>query len=190
MVAAAVTTWTAQTVEFNGRLTMPRRPTLALLFALFGAFLFFLTLDVGSVLGTLWKSIVLPLSLVPFLPVWALYWITFVLALLAGTFGIEVTHGDCDLYIRARCFFRGSAGRPGEQPHPVGRVEWARNRPPPRRVVSARADGMGYGESGLKAGGVNPELRLLKAIVRTEAPLRRRSNVISWLLKSQRPTSP
>lgn len=110
VVVVAVTTWTAQTFEFNsrwlGRLTNPRRPTLVLLFTLFGAFLFFLMLDAASVPGALWKPIVLPASLVPFLPVWALYAATYPVALIGGVVGIEFG-GTATLLVRTVVLFGG-----------------------------------------------------------------------------------
>ena len=93
VVAVGTTTWTSQLIGFEkrwlARLGYPRGPTLALLFAHFGAFLFFLMLDATSVPGALWKPIVLPLTLVSFLPVWALYAATYPLALIGSFVGIE-----------------------------------------------------------------------------------------------------
>lgn len=93
LTAAAVTILATRTLELDApwldRLTNPRRPTLAILFALFGGYLFFLTLEATSVPGALWKPIVLPLSLLPFLPVWALYAVTYPLAIVVGLVGLE-----------------------------------------------------------------------------------------------------
>ena len=110
VVAAAVTTWTAQTVEFKGRwlgrLTNPRRPTLVLLFVHLGGYLFFLTLEATSVPGALWKPIILPLSLVPFLPVWALYAATYPVALIGGALGIAFG-GTATILVRTVVLFGG-----------------------------------------------------------------------------------
>ena len=110
VVAAASTTWFSQFVEFDnrwmGRLVNPRGTTLILLFVHFGAFLSFLTLDATLVPGALWKPIVLPLSLVSFLPVWALYAATYPVALVAGIVGIEFG-GTATLLVRSVVLFGG-----------------------------------------------------------------------------------
>lgn len=84
----------------------PRRPTLALLFALFGGYLFLLTLETTSVPGALWKPIVLPLSIVPFLPIWLLYLATYPLALIGGVVGFEFG-GPVTLLVRTVVLFGG-----------------------------------------------------------------------------------
>lgn len=93
LVAAAVTTLAIRTLDpeslWGGRFTNPRRSTLAVLFALFGALLVFLALEAMSVPGAFWKPIVVPLSVLPFLPVWVLYAATFPLAIVVGVVGIE-----------------------------------------------------------------------------------------------------
>jgi hypothetical protein len=110
VVVAAVTTLATRSLKTDStwidRLTHPRRLTLVLLFAFFGGFLFFLTLDATSVPGALWKPIVLPLSLVPFLPVWALYAATYPVALIGSVVGIEFG-GGATLLVRSVVLFGG-----------------------------------------------------------------------------------
>ena len=110
VLAAMATTWSTRYLEFGrrwlGRFVNPRRPTLALLFAHFGAFLCFLTLDATAVPAALWKPIVLPLSLVPFLPVWTLYAATYPVALIAGLVGVEFGE-TATLLVRTIVLFGG-----------------------------------------------------------------------------------
>lgn len=64
--------------------------SLALL-GVFALFVVFLALDAISLYEALWKPIVLPLSFLVFLPVWALYMASFLLAMLFPVIGIEST---------------------------------------------------------------------------------------------------
>lgn len=88
------------------RFANPSRRTLALLLGLFGAYVFFLTLDAASVREAVWKPIVLPASVVLFLPVWILYVATFLIAMLMGALGVGVGPG-VTLVVRGVVLFGG-----------------------------------------------------------------------------------
>lgn len=75
---------------------MPVRPLVAppmrariVLFVLFGAFVFFLTLDALPIYEAVWKPIILPVSFVLFFPVWLLYGLTFPFAVLFSIAGVD-----------------------------------------------------------------------------------------------------
>lgn len=74
---------------FVRRLVAPPRAAQVILFGLLAAFAVFLTLDALSLYESLWKPVVLPLSLLVFLPVWLLYTVTFPLALLFSVAGVD-----------------------------------------------------------------------------------------------------
>ena len=70
-------------------LVAPSRWASILLLTVFGGFVLFLTLDAVAFYEAVWKPIVLPLSVVLFLPVWLLYGLTFPLAVLFSIAGVE-----------------------------------------------------------------------------------------------------
>jgi hypothetical protein len=70
-------------------LIAPSRWASILLLTVFGGFVLFLTLDAVALYEAFWKPIVLPLSFVPFLPVWLLYGLTYPLAVLYSIAGVE-----------------------------------------------------------------------------------------------------
>lgn len=74
---------------FVRRLATPPRLARAVLLGLFGAFIVFLTLDALTLYEAIWKPIILPISLLLFAPVWALYVATFPLAILFSVAGID-----------------------------------------------------------------------------------------------------
>lgn len=81
-------------------LLSPPRPTSAVLAGLFVAFLGGLTLDALSLYEPLWKPVALPATFLLFLPVWALYVLTFPLSLLTSAVGAGAS-ASLTLLVRA-----------------------------------------------------------------------------------------
>ena len=73
---------------FAARLRSPSRPTVVVLLGLYAALVALLGLDVANVAEAVWKPAILPASLLPFAPVWALYAGTFALALAFRIVGV------------------------------------------------------------------------------------------------------
>lgn len=75
------------------RVRSPSGPTVTVLVGAYLAFVAFLALDVANVAEALWKPVLLPASLLPFAPVWALYAATFYLALVFQFAGVGPSSG-------------------------------------------------------------------------------------------------
>ena len=71
------------------RVAAPPSPAVAVLLALFGAFVVFLTMDALTLYEAVWKPVVLPLSFLLFAPVWLLYMMTYPFAVLFSVAGVD-----------------------------------------------------------------------------------------------------
>ena len=60
------------------------------LLGVFALFVIFLALDAMTVYEAIWKPFILPLSFLLFFPVWALYMLSFPLAILLSIFGLDL----------------------------------------------------------------------------------------------------